>query len=137
MQYNGTPDQFWDAHKQVIDGREYLVVKDYNGREWRMDREAFDEHTTNRRKKRAYRVGLLDNIFDIALNPDEVWLGRTDEDLGNNVKTLDNYVLIKHYKDQSIAVVFNAKGNEMSFKTWFPLRDKKVRSGLLVKGKKQ
>ena len=57
---------------------EYLVVKDYNGREWRMDREAFDEHTTNRRKKRAYRAGLLDNIFDIALNPDEVWLGRTD-----------------------------------------------------------
>ena len=137
LQYNGTPDEFWEAHKQTIDGREYLVLKDYNGREWRMDKKAFDEHTTNRRKNRAYRTSLLENIFDIALNPDEVWLGRTDEDLGNGIKALDNYIFIRHYKDQSIALVCNLKGNEMRFKTWYPVKDKKVRSGLLLKRKKQ
>ena len=35
--YNGTAEEFWEAHKQLIDGREFLVVKDYNGREWKMD----------------------------------------------------------------------------------------------------
>lgn len=134
-EYTGTPDEFWEAHKQVIDGREYLVVKDYNGREWRMDKESFDTHTTNKRKKRAHRVGLLDNVFEIALNPDEVWLGRTDEDLGNGIKALDSYVFIKHYKDQSIAVAGKIKSDDLQFTTWFPIRDKKVREGLLIKKK--
>ena len=117
----------------MIDGREYLVVKDYNGREWRMDREAFDEHTTNRRKNRAYRTVLLENVSNVTLHPDEVWLGRTNEDIGNGIKTLNNYVFIKHYKDQSIAVICNLKGNEMRFKTWYPVKDKKVRSGFLIR----
>ena len=133
--YNGTAEEFWEAHKQLIDGREFLVVKDYNGREWKMDRESFDTHTTNKRRRRAYRIGLLDNVFDIALNPNEVWLGRTDEDLGNGIKTLDNYIFIKHYKDQSIAVAGKIKGNELQFTTWFPIRDKKVREGLFIKTK--
>ena len=133
--YNGTAEEFWEAHKQLIDGREFLVVKDYNGREWKMDRESFDTHTTNKRRRRAYRIGLLDNVFDIALNPNEVWLGRTDEDLGNGIKTLDNYIFINHYKDQSIAVAGKIKGNELQFTTWFPIRDKKVREGLFIKTK--
>ena len=117
----------------MIDGREYLVVKDYNGREWRMDREAFDEHTTNKRKNRAYRTVLLENVFNVTLHPDEVWLGRTNEDIGNGIKALDSYVFIKHYQDQSIAVAGKIKDEKLIFTTWFPVRDKNVRKGLLIK----
>ena len=87
-------------------------------------------------KNRAYRTSLLENIFDIALNPDEVWLARTVEDLGNGIKALDNYVFIRHYKDQSIAVAGKVKGDKLLFSTWFPVRDKKVREGLLIKSRR-
>ena len=135
--YNGTAEEFWEAHKQLVDGKEFLVVKDYNGREWKMDRRIFDAHTSNIIKKRAFRTKYLDNIFDVAQHPDEVWLGRTSDDIGNDIKVLENYILIKHYHNQSIAVVFNSNGNDMIFKTWYPVNDKKVRSGLLLKRKKQ
>ena len=133
LQYNGTPDEFWDAHKQVIDGREYLIVKDYNGREWRIEHKDYDIHTSNKLKKRAFRVKYLDNIFDIALNPDEVWLGRTDEDLGNDIKTLNNYIFIKYYNDMTIAIACQLQHNQLVLKTWFPVRDKNVRKGLLIR----
>lgn len=134
--YAGTPEEFWEAHKQVIGGREYLVVKDYNGREWRMDRKTFDIHTTNKTKKRAYRVELLENIFNVAQNPDEVWLGRTDEDFGNGIKALDSYLFIKHYTNQTIAVAGKIKGDKLIFSTWFPIKDKNVRRGILVKNRR-
>lgn len=131
--YEGSAEDFWRENKQTIDGKEYLVVEDYNGRKWRMDKDDFDRHTTNRRKKRFYRVEFLSNVFEVAKNPDEVWLGRTDEDKGNNIKTLDNYIFLKHYKDQTIAVAGKIKGDNLLFSTWFPVRDKKVREGILIK----
>lgn len=131
--YEGTAEDFWNNNKKIIDGKEYLVLEDYNGRKWRMNKDDFDKHTTNRRKKRFYRVEFLSNVFEVAKNPDEVWLGRTDEDKGNNIKTLDNYIFLKHYKDQTIAVAGKIKGDNLLFSTWFPVRDKKVREGILIK----
>lgn len=131
--FNGTPDEFWNANRQNIDGREYLVVKDYNGREWRMDRKSFDEHTSDRKKKRAFRTKSLANLFDVVKNPDEVWLGR---DQGNSQKTdmsLSNYNLIKYYKDTALAVSLKIEKNKMKLKTWFVLKDSGKRRGLLIK----
>ena len=137
LQYNGTPDEFWEAHKQVIDGREYLVVKDYNGREWRMDREAYVIHTTDNLKKRAFRLKHLPNVFEVASQPDEVWLGQEykDKNKGDDNYYLSNYIMIKHYKDVSIAVVGKIENGELVWKTWYPVRDNNVRKGLLIRRK--
>lgn len=137
LQYNGTPDEFWEAHKQVIDGREYLVVKDYNGREWRMDREAYVIHTTDNLKKRAFRLKHLPNVFEVASQPDEVWLGQEykDKNKGDDNYYLSNYIMIKHYKGVSIAVVGKIENGELVWKTWYPVRDNNVRKGLLIRRK--
>ena len=135
LQYTGTPDQFWDAHKQVIDDREYLVVKDYNGREWRMEPDAFNEHTSDRLKKRAFRTKYLDCIFDVAMNPDEVWLGRDPRNKQQKDMALSNFNLIKYYHDTAIVVSLKLEGDEMKLKTWYVLRDSDKRRGLLIKRK--
>ena len=83
--YNGTAEEFWEAHKQLIDGREFLVVKDYNGREWKMDRKTFDIH------------------------------------------------LIKYYKGSAIVVSCKIENDTLMFKTWYQLKDKNKRKGLLLK----
>lgn len=131
--FNGTPDEFWNNNKQSIDGREYFVVKDYNGRQWRMDRKSFDEHTSDRKKKRAFRTKSLANIIDVAKNPDEVWLG---QDHGNSQKAdmaLSNYNLVKYYKDTTLVVSLKLEKNEMRLKSWFVLRDSGKRRGLLIR----
>ena len=132
-EYEHTAEEFWNAHKQTIEGRDYLVLEDYNGRKWKMDKSGFDIHTSNKKKKRAFRTKYLSKIFEVAQSPNEVWLGRTDETLGNNIKKLDCYIFIKHYKNISIAVAGKIKGDKLIFSTWFPVRDKKVREGLLIK----
>ena len=133
LRYEGTAEEFWNAHKQTIDGKEYLVVEDYNGREWKMDRDAFDTHTTDKVKKRAFRTEYLPNIFEIAKNPDEVWLGRDVRNTNQKDMELSNYNLIKYYQDITIVVSFKQQGNEMYLKTWYVLRDSNKRRGLLIK----
>ena len=141
LQYSGTPDQFWDAHKQVIDGREYLVVKDYDGREWKMSRKAYDIHTSDNVKKRAFRLKHLPNVFEVASQPDEVWLGQEykdkDKDKSKDTENyyFSNYVMIKHYKDISIAVVGKIEDGKLAWKTWYPVVGKSVRKGLLIRRK--
>lgn len=131
--YEGTADAYWEEHKKVINKIEYLVLEDYHGRKWRMDRESFNTHTTNnRRKKRAARVNYLNEIQNTAMNPDEVWLHRTDESFFNNVKTLDNYVFIKYYDGMTLAVAGKIKDDNFVFATWFPVMSDNVRKGILL-----
>ena len=130
--YEGTADSYWEEHKIVIDKIEYLLLEDKLGRKWRMDRESFDTHTTNKRKHRATRVDYLNEIQNIAMEPDEVWLRRTDESFFNNVKTLDNYVFIKYYNDITLAVAGKIKDDNFIFTTWFPVMSDNVRKGILL-----
>ena len=44
--YTGTAEEYWEEHKTVIDGKEYLVLEDYLGRKWRMDKKGFIAHST-------------------------------------------------------------------------------------------
>lgn len=74
--YNGTADDFLERKKRIIDGTEYLVVKDYREQKWEMARIDYDNHTSNTRKKLAFRTNYLNEINNIVSDPDEVWLDR-------------------------------------------------------------
>lgn len=133
--YTGTADDWWKANATIVDGKELLAVKDYNGRTWYMDKKYFDMHTTDKVKKRAFRTKYLNSISETLKNPDEVWLGRTTEDIANGVQSLNNYTMIKYYKGLAIGVYCKMENGNMFFRTWFPLRDKRVRNGILVRKK--
>ncbi|MBR3571669.1 MAG: DUF935 family protein, partial [Bacteroidales bacterium] len=133
LKYEGTAEEFWNAHKHTIDGREYLVVEDYNGRKWKMDRTAFDIHTSDKKKKRAFRTNYLPNIFEIARKPDEVWLNQDQANKQQNDMKLSNYNYVKFYKDCTIVVSCKIENDACVFKTWYLLKDKTKRGGLLIK----
>ena len=44
-------------------------------------------------------------------------------------------VFVKHYKDVSLALRLYLKDDTFEFRSWFEVRDKKVRTGLLLKVK--
>lgn len=133
LKYDGNADDFWNTHKQIVDGREYLVVEDYKGRKWKMDRASFDMHTTDKVKKRAFRTEYLPNIFEVAQKPDEVWLGRDSTNKQQKDMSLSNYTLIKYYKGSAIVVSCKIENDTLVFKTWYQLKDKNKRKGLLLK----
>lgn len=135
--YTGTAEEYWEAHKTVIDGKEYLVIEDYLGRKWRMDKKGFIAHSTN---SHIDRIKFLNEIQDIALNPDEVWLGRDHANKQSKDMRLTNYIMLKHYKNDTVAVSCKVEDDMFLFKTWFPVGEKKlvrdrVRSGLLIRKK--
>ena len=135
--YHGTPEEYWETHKTFIDGKEYLVLEDYIGRKWRMDRKAFDAHTTNKFKKRAERVDYLDEIADIAMNPDEVWLGRDNVNKQSKNMWLTNYIMVRHYSGESLAVAGKIENGEFVFKSFYKIMVESVREGLLLFYKKK
>jgi SPP1 gp7 family putative phage head morphogenesis protein len=131
--YAGTAEEWWKANARITEGVETLEVTDYNGRTLRMEREGFDVHTTNLSKNRLFRTEYLNCIRDIAANPDEVWLNRDKNAKGNQQYALNNIVMIKYYKGMAIAVVAKIDGGGLTLKSWYVVRDKNVRKGLLLK----
>jgi len=57
------------------------------------------------------------------------------EDIENNVKTLNSYTMIKYYKGEAMGIYCRVMAEKLVFNTWFPIKDKRVRNGLLVKKK--
>ena len=131
--YGGSADDWFDANKVVEAGTELLKVKDYAGRVWQMGKKAFRVHSTDIVKKRGFRTEFLDAIREVAATPDEVWLARERKDRINKVKAIDNYIMIKYYKDEAIAVAGKVDKSKLTLKSWYVLRDKNVRRGLLIK----
>ena len=135
--YTGTAKEYWEAHKTVIDGKEYLVVEDYLGRKWRMDRKTYDIHSTDIWKNRAERVEFLNEIASIAMDPDEVWLGRDAMRKKKGTRNLDTYFFVRHYTKKSLALRLYLKDDIFEFRSWFEVKDARVRNGILVKSKKK
>lgn len=133
--YEGDASKWWDVNKSDVNGIEALEVKDYNGRSLFMEKKAFDAHTTDDIKSRQFRTEYLDCLRDIAFSPDEVWIGRDKKDRNNNKQVLDNIIMIKYYKDIALAVVARVEKNSLVLKTWFEVKDKAVRKGILIKKK--
>lgn len=133
--YTGTHEEYLESHKSVIDGKEYLVLEDYLGRKWRMDRKTFDIHSTDIWKNRAERVEFLNEIASIAMDPDEVWLGRDAMSKKKGNRNLDNYFFVRHYTKKSLALRLYLKDDIFEFRSWFEVKDARVRNGILVKNK--
>lgn len=130
--YNGSADEWWDSHAVEIDGKMMIIVKDRAGRSWYMDREGFDIHTTNIKKSRDFRTKYLDCIDEILSNPDEVWLSHEFKDEKKKESRLNNWISIRYYKGIALACVCKIEDGKMVFKSWYELKDAKVRSGVLV-----
>ena len=131
--YEGSADEWFEANKVVEDGTELLKVEDYIGRVWQMAKAAFVTHSTNAVKKRGFRTEFLNAIREVAASPDEVWLARERKDRINKVKALNNYVMIKYYKDIALAVVGKLEKSKLTLKSWYVLRAKAPRRGLLIR----
>ena len=131
--YEGSAEAWFEVNKVVEAGAELLKVKDYAGRVWQMGKKAFTIHSTDMVKKRRFRTEFLDAIREVAAAPDEVWLARERKDRINKVKAIDNYVMIKYYKDEAIAVAGKVDKSKLTLKSWYVLKDKNARRGLLIK----
>jgi len=131
--YEGSADEWFEANKVVEDGTELLKVEDYIGRVWQMAKAAFVTHSTNAVKKRGFRTEFLNAIREVAASPDEVWLARERKDRINKVKAIDNYVMIKYYKDEALAVAGKVDKSKLTLKSWYVLKDKNARRGLLIR----
>jgi SPP1 gp7 family putative phage head morphogenesis protein len=134
--YTGTAAEWWEMNRTTEAGREALRIKDYNGRTLVMGKEAFDTHTTDKVKNRAFRTEYLDAIRETAASPDEVWLGRDRKDQAAGRRRLNNFIMLKFYREVALAVVAKVEKGELLFKSWYVARDKKVRRGLLIKRNK-
>ena len=134
--YEGNAADWWDLHKKVVEKEEVLPVEDFAKRIWHMDKKSFDGHTTDTKKKRAFRTKYLDTISEVMKDPDEVWLSK-DPDMD---QTQDNYLnqwlYIKYYEGVAIVCVCKLQNQQMNFKTWYELHDDKIRKGLLIYRKK-
>lgn len=130
--YEGKAADWWNLRKTIVENEEVLPVQDFNNRTWYMDKKSFDEHTTDTKKKRAFRTKFLDTISEVMKEPDEVWLNK-DPDMD---QTQDNYLnqwlYVKYYDDGAIVCVCKLQNQQMKFKTWYELHDDKIRKGLLI-----
>lgn len=83
--------------------------------------------------KYAERTKYIEAAAQTLKTADEVWINATE-------KTLDQFVFIKYYKNEAVAVITEIReGKIYRVKTWFPLKEnrktQKYRSGLLIQKK--
>lgn len=130
--YTGTAEQWWNDRAVEVDGQLMLQVKDYRGKSWYMTKANYDVHTTNIKKSRDFRTKYLNNIDDVLLDPDEVWLGNEFKDEDNPEARLNNWIHIRYYNGKALACVCKLEGDKMVFKSWYELKDPKVRTGMLL-----
>lgn len=130
--YTGSAEAWWKSRTVTVDGEEMLIVKDRLGRSWYMKRSDYDIHTTNVKKSRDFRTKYLSCIDEILSDPDEVWLTNEFKDEGNPESRLNNWISIRFYDGKALACVCKLEKDRMAFKSWYELRDSKVRHGILV-----
>ena len=113
-----------------------LPIKDYAGRTWYMSKKDFDNHSTDKKKKRAFRVGYISCIEEATSEPDEVWLAQEDKDMQNAECRLNNWIMIKYYRGMAMACVCKIEKQAMAFKSWYVLKDpSRIRRGMLIRKK--
>ena len=132
ISYDGSAETFWDSHSVVMDGESLLQVRDRTGRTWYMKKKDYDVHTTDMKKSRGFRKEFLGCINEVLGDPDEVWLSNEYKDKDNPESRLNNWISIRYYNGRAIACVCKLEGDRMAFKSWYELKDPKVRSGILV-----
>ena len=134
--YEGKAADWWNLHKKVVESEEVLPIEDFSNRTWHMDKKSFDEHTTDTKKKRAFRTKYLDTISKVMKDPDEVWLNKDPDMNQMQDNYLNQWLYIKYYENVAIVCVCKLQNQQMNFKTWYELHDDKIRKGLLIYRKK-
>lgn len=134
--YEGKAADWWNLHKKVVESEEVLPIEDFSNRTWHMDKKSFDEHTTDTKKKRAFRTKYLDTINEVMKEPDEVWLNKDPDMDQTEDNELNQWLYVKYYEGVAIVCVCKLQNQQMNFKTWYELHDDKVRKGLLIYRKK-
>ena len=134
--YEGKAADWWNLHKKVVESEEVLPIEDFSNRTWHMDKKSFDEHTTDTKKKRAFRTKYLDTISKVMKDPDEVWLNKDPDMSQMQDNYLNQWLYIKYYENVAIVCVCKLQNQQMNFKTWYELHDDKIRKGLLIYRKK-
>ena len=130
--YEGKAADWWNLHKKVVESEEVLPIEDFSNRTWHMDKKSFDEHTTDTKKKRAFRTKYLETINEVMKYPDEVWIGQDEKDKQGSDQYLNRWFYIKYYDGVAIVCVCKIQDGKLKFKSWYELHDDKVRKGLLV-----
>lgn len=130
--YEGKAADWWNLHKKVVESEEVLPIEDFSNRTWHMDKKSFDEHTTDTKKKRAFRTKYLDTINEVMKEPDEVWIGQDEKDKKADDNYLNRWFYIKYYDSVAIVCVCKIQDGKLNFKSWYELYDDKVRKGLLI-----
>lgn len=130
--YEGKAADWWNLRKKVVESEEVLPVDDLSNRTWYMDRKSFDGHTTDTKKKRAFRTKYLDTISEVMKEPDEVWIGQDEKDRKADDNYLNRWFYIKYYDGVAIVCVCKIQDGKLNFKSWYELYDDKVRKGLLI-----
>lgn len=130
--YEGKAADWWNLHKKVVGSEEVLPIEDFSNRTWHMDKKSFDEHTTDTKKKRAFRTKYLDTINEVMKYPDEVWIGQDEKDKKADDNYLNRWFYIKYYDSVAIVCVCKIQDGKLNFKSWYELYDDKVRKGLLI-----
>jgi SPP1 gp7 family putative phage head morphogenesis protein len=134
QRWGGTIEEYAKTLK-VEDGKSFFT--DYNGRSIQFD--ADDWLKMHAGKKATQRAPYMKAVAETLQQPDEVWI---------TPDTLNQYVFLKYYKDEALAVIGEVKaGTVYKVKTFFPVREKvkaaskekwkelvtKYRRGLLIK----
>lgn len=124
-EYDGTATAFYDQLEKL---EEKKILRDYSNRPLIMKQKNYRRHTSDGKKKRAHRVGLLKVLQETLKAPDEVWM---------NQLQLDNINYIKYYKDEAYIVNGKIRNGVMEVITWYKIEEKrsvidKLRRGLLV-----
>lgn len=130
--YEGTAEEWYDKHVEK-------TLQDYKGRTIPIPKDTFGNHSSNKKKNRAYRVEFLKVAEEALIAPDEVWLNTKN-------KEFDSLCYIKFYQDKAFCVICQLENGYLSLKSWFdfpppidtPNIDEKhphrrYRRGLLIK----
>lgn len=133
--YAGTAEEWWMQNHTSRNDKDVLEVKDYNGRTLLMGKKSFDVHTSDEYRNRLFRTEYLGSIRQVASDPDEVWLSRDKKDSKNGRNALNNYIMIKYYEGVALAVVSKIEKGNLILKSWFEVKDKNIRRGLLLVSK--
>jgi SPP1 gp7 family putative phage head morphogenesis protein len=121
--YEGPAKDFIDGLKKE-DGKSFFT--DYLDRSIEFNEEVFLKgHSA---AKYASRTGYLKAVSEALKTPDEVWINS-----GETRKTFDQFVFLKYYQDQVLAVIGAIdEGTVYRVKTWFPVSET-AKSGIRAK----
>jgi len=118
----------FDKKKVKAGDHDVNILKDYSGREIAINLNTFKKHLKGKYITSFQRDKIWNNVKNVLLSPDEVYLNKYANKL--------QYTYLKFYNDQVMVVIVKVnKETGMEITTWYlsDLPEEKIRSGILIK----